>query len=155
MGYTHYWKFNPTVDNETTEKQFEKALQECAKIMESKPSDIAIFGYDDDKEGFYGEPEFTPTLICFNGDESQNLDHESFYFTPFERTEFNFCKTARKPYDLVVCAVLISLANNLEGFSFSSDGGMGDDEWLPAFELYESIGGILTPVKKSFMTAKL
>ena len=60
------------------------------------------------------------------------LDHESFFLTP-ETTNWNFCKTARKPYDLLVCAVLLS-AYNILGYELSSDGGFED--WQPAIDFY-------------------
>ena len=82
-----------------------------------------------------GYPEITEEIIRFNGDESKGLDHETFVFEFKEEDQSDFCKTARKPYDVFVCLCLISLANNLEGFSFSSDGG--EDDWQPAFDLYE------------------
>jgi hypothetical protein len=52
---------------------------------------------------------------------------------------WNFCKTARKPYDLLVCCALISLANNYpeKVFSFSSDGHFQD--WQPAIDFYTRI----------------
>lgn len=154
MGYTHYWKYYPK-DNKTTEKQFKLVLKDCEKIMKAKPTDIGIFGWDEQKQGFFGEPEFNPLLICINGDESKNLNHESFYFNPFEKTDFDFCKTARKPYDVVVCAILISLANRLDGFSFGSDGGMEKDEWIPAFKLYRDAGLRLKKGVKAKMVSSI
>ena len=46
------------------------------------------------------------------------------------------CKTNKEEYyDLMVCIVIISLANNIETFAFSTDGNISD--WLPAFKIYE------------------
>ncbi len=83
-----------------------------------------------------GKPVINTKVIYFNGDESKDLDHETFYF-PFtgEDFNFNFCKTARKPYDFMVCITLLSLKNNVTGFSFSSDGDKED--WEPAVKYYE------------------
>jgi hypothetical protein len=72
-------------------------------------------------------------MICFNGDGMEDLDHESFYFSPNaskREKEFSFCKTARKPYDLAVCATLIALKVRIPGFSYTSDGDA--EEWKPA-----------------------
>lgn len=59
--------------------------------------------------------------------------HESFVIAN-EATEFTFCKTARKPYDAVVCAVLI-LAKAYFGknIEISSDGDWA--EWQEGKDL--------------------
>ena len=136
MGYTQYWTFNPT---KKTPEQFKIVLNEVKKIIEAKP-EIKVFGWDDEKHGFYAEPTLKPEYINFNGDPENDLDYESFMFIPTEKKR-NFCKTARKPYDLIVCTTLISLAKNLDRFTFASDGNMSDDEWIQAFQLYENLFG--------------
>lgn len=131
MGYTHYWKFNPT---EKSAKQFENVIKDAQIILANK-GDIVICGGDGT-----GEPEITNEYIWLNGDRKNELDHETFYFSLNEQTGFEFCKTARKPYDLIVGAMLLSLAHRITGFSFSSDGSYKDDEWIPIFDFYEKIG---------------
>jgi hypothetical protein len=132
MGYTHYWKFNPT---EKTEKQFKNVLKDCQLILANK-GNIVICGGDGE-----GEPEITKDVIWLNGDRKNENNYETFYFSPFEQTEFDFCKTAKKPYDLIVGAILLSLAHRLTGFSFSSDGDFEkENEWKPIFKYYEKIG---------------
>jgi hypothetical protein len=82
-----------------------------------------------------GEPEFSEKQINFNGDGEHGLDHETFRIV-FDSPEWDFCKTARKPYDMVVCLCLISMKNNIpDGFEYSSDGDL--DDWQPAYEFYE------------------
>lgn len=129
MGYTHYWKFKPT---EKSEKQFKTVIKDCQKILANK-GDIVICG-----GGGEGEPIITEKSIWLNGTSENDLYHETFSFSPTKNLSFDFCKTARKPYDLIVCAILLSLANNMTGFSFSSDGD--EEDWKPAFEFYEKIG---------------
>ena len=46
------------------------------------------------------------TEFGFNG--IGDLSHETFALNVGEN-EWNFCKTARKPYDLAVCMILLSL----------------------------------------------
>lgn len=53
-----------------------------------------------------GRPEIGNERIVFNGDGSKGEDHESFILER-DGNGFNFCKTARKPYDRFVKAVLI------------------------------------------------
>ncbi|KAF8866991.1 hypothetical protein BDZ45DRAFT_795439 [Acephala macrosclerotiorum] len=52
-----------------------------------------------------------------------------------------FCKTVRKPYDLVVCVVLMRAKMLMgEGFNFSSDGVFDfDKEWIAAREFYAQL----------------
>jgi hypothetical protein len=77
--------------------------------------------------------------ICFEG--KGELGHEPFLLTSADvetDQEFSpcigFCKTARKPYDMLVCATLI-LVNNIapDLLDIRSDGGIED--WEPALRL--------------------
>jgi hypothetical protein len=101
-----------------------------------------------------GEPEFSANRVCFNGYENLDLDHETF---SIERAiESEFCKTARKPYDLLVVATLIAASQMLPGFTFASDGFTDTfnvthsvkihecDDLLQGLELYNKV---LNPAK--------
>jgi hypothetical protein len=77
------------------------------------------------------KPKFTKEVISFNGVEDDS--HETFHIqrtiTREPRYEgdnprWNFCKTAYKPYDVVVTACLTYLAT--KGFEVTSDGGPED-----------------------------
>lgn len=142
MGYTHYWRFDrdasPLGDRR---KGLAVAGEKVRRVIEM--SGVSIRGW----EGV-GEPEFTQELVAFNGDAEMGEDHESFVVRLEEEQHedeglrswqmmnkgFGFCKTQRKPYDIVVCCALIALSESLEGFMVSSDGGAGD--WSNAFRLY-------------------
>ena len=52
--------------------------------------------------------------------------------------DFNFCKTARKPYDLLVCACLIAAKKELN-YEVHSDGKKED--WQPAIDFYNKVTG--------------
>jgi len=120
-----------------------KVLAEAKKLYEKLPEQTdTAGGYSKelplklcDGNG-KGKPVFHTTEICFNGDGSVDLDHETFSVTP-DPIDFEFCKTARKPYDLMVCAVLISMKKHLVNFSYSSDGDAED--WKPAKKFYKSV----------------
>jgi hypothetical protein len=148
MGYTHYWEQK----EEATRKEVAQVLKEI-RIMHktlpaySKTAD-AIYGDEELKlcgGGGTGAPEFNKDGICFNGDETKNHDHETFAVN-FNSTEFEFCKTARKPYDMMACLCLLSLENNIPSFSYSSDGDKGD--WKPAVDFYRKhIGPVSLKLK--------
>jgi hypothetical protein len=147
MGYTHYWSFEPNKaqDTEQLRKKFKRASQyikRFVKFMDTNKSDVYKIC------GGLGEGNaiINDTEIWFNGDASQQLDHETFslhWNRPNYHGKWNdFCKTARKPYDLIVCFSLLIFADTFpNAFEFSSDGGMEDDEWQRAVELYEAFTG--------------
>jgi len=141
MGYTHYWNLkNPT---KKTKQQFIDVMLDVDMIMNSLPKFSTSAGghYRDYplvvKNGLgEGSPITNNTEILINGDASEDLDHETFSFEYTDKPlDFGFCKTARKPYDFVVCCILISLGNRVDGFEFSSDGGY--DDWKDCFKFYE------------------
>jgi|694.fasta_scaffold26626_12 hypothetical protein len=145
MGYTHYWNFEPNKvkDTETLRKKFNKASKQIKSFANWLPNKgIKICG------GLgQGKPIFNETEIWFNGDASEHLDHETFNIHWCLRVTYkdswrDFCKTACKPYDLLVCFALLTFAEIFpEAFSFSSDGDMEDSEWQQGVEYYETFTG--------------
>lgn len=145
MGYTHYWKLKTVPEN--YKEQFPKVVTEVQMLIERMPTNSETAGghFNEDKvilrggDGT-GKPDISKERICFNGDGKKGLDHEIFHIEfnqePFE---FDFCKTARKPYDQAVCLCLLSLGNHINGFEFSSDGDKED--WQPAIDFYLSHNG--------------
>lgn len=145
MGYTHYWSFEPNKvkDTEILRKKFKRASKQIKKFADfiNTNKSFNICG------GLgKGTPIFNETEIWFNGDASDSLDHETFNIHWTRPTTFgkynDFCKTARKPYDLLVCFSLLTFAEIFpEAFTFSSDGDMNDVEWQRACEYYETYTG--------------
>ena len=152
MGYTHYWNFkkNPK-DVKDGSKKFAKAVELLKKCLEKVPAEIEVETYDWQngtkntvKVPFVlkggngeGEPKFTDELVCFNGDASMDYDHETCYLS-MDNKGFNFCKTARKPYDVAVCITLICFKHFFgDLFEYSSDGNIEDGEegWKLAREI--------------------
>jgi hypothetical protein len=77
-------------------------------------------------------PEFSADTIHFNGKEPD--DYESFVLNP-GASSFEFCKTQFRPYDRLVCAVLIAAKHRLgDGIEISSDGDWS--EWADGLALY-------------------
>jgi hypothetical protein len=119
MGYTHYWSHG-VMDKET----FEEIKSDAMDILVfCEEQGIAFGNYAGVKDS---EPVFKEYKFGFNGIEE--LSHETFWLG-IEPNEFNFTKTARKPYDLAVCMTLLSLAYHVEGASVRSDGDI-DEEWI-------------------------
>ena len=151
MGYTHYWVRDKR--NVGSAWMFGNLALDAKKIIEqAKTEGIEIcgpLGKD--------QPEFTEAHFCFNGTEVGGLDHETFWWEALptqpdyqyeykrgsdrENEIFEFCKTAYKPYDLVVVAVLLR-AKHWYGsvVDVFSDGGW-DSDWKEGRDFYERIFG--------------
>ncbi len=126
MGYTHYWSsrtIEPQVWGQITD-----AVARIIELAESRDI-IVITGPDGT-----GRPEITKDLISLNG----NPDHESLYIERGSPT--SFYKTAQKPYDDVVTAILAVVGHFTGGaFEVRSDGDAG--EWSNGMKLAnEAVG---------------
>ena len=143
MGYTHYWYQKRDFTGEEW-KQIKLASLAVSLISthgaDSPP--ITIRGWDGT-----GKAQFTNDEITFNGDRDNAENHETFRLERVRPTSglqpmstkekweaedyFAFCKTAQKPYDILVCAVLL-IAKHVAptAIDYSSDGG--EEEWRGA-----------------------
>ena len=135
MGYTHYW----TIQDITKPLMTSEIAQDIQSIILA--SEVPIGDGDGGRDS---QPLLEHDLVQLNGigDES----HESLCyppnfkwnqgFRPPESHGFAFCKTARKPYDVVVCAALLAIKHHLgDNVEINSDGKF-DNEWQPAYRLY-------------------
>lgn len=137
MGYTHYWKQPRNLKKAEmaelcliTRLIIDEAEGKCTNTAgghyASDPVKIAG-GHGD------GRPIIGPDYINFNGEG--DLSHETFHvnakrgpsYDGEPRTEWggDFCKTARKPYDVVVTAILSVLASEYN-FNVGTDGERED-----------------------------
>ena len=101
MGYTNYW---------TQKKPFNNSQWNIIK----KEYDYIKENFSDNDDGIIEDQTKKSDEIIFNGKSKNNKDLETFVLTkdfrePFyngDDVKFNFCKTARKPYDLAVWHLL-------------------------------------------------
>lgn len=111
MGYTHYWN----QERNLTKAQWAAVIADIRTIIAYAQHDCGIALANGMGDGGTS-PEINEAHISFNGvgDDS----HETFFITRTirtkpeyegERTDWGFCKTARKPYDAVVTACLCYL----------------------------------------------
>lgn len=155
MGYTHYF----TQKQDVPMDQWATLKTQLSEVFQKLPahSDSSGGGYaasplvicDGDgtkliktaKDLFKGyEAAAVGNCICFNGDERQghDLGHETFYLSR-EGQGFNFCKTARKPYDwLVMACILLAHKHCPNCWAFASDGNAAD--WQPVMAWMEANG---------------
>ena len=125
MGYTHYF-----TNKKASPKQWEMFSDTVRELVEASTAKIC--------NGF-GEnsPVFEKYCIAFNGDREEGLDHETFLINN-EDVKWDFCKTARKPYDEVVVASLI-YGKHIGVISEWSSDGAGEDHDAGK-KLLDSIG---------------
>lgn len=116
MGYTHYWKVSPEAARQLLQKWpfiLRDAKAYCDEV--SRRDGIVIQFEDDDA----CPAAFADDAIQFNGADS--LGHETFIFSPSE-SKFEFCKTAGKPYDVMVLGVLCIAKHHAPLLDVTSDG---------------------------------
>lgn len=112
MGYTHYWSFGAFIE----EKAYRTALTECRKIIKASP--VALGNW-----AGKGKPKLNGG-ISINGCGDDMC--ETFALPKIPNGDW--CKTERRPYDVVVAACLCILQERLgESAQVRSDGS--PDEW--------------------------
>lgn len=126
MGYTHYWKQSQSF----TDKQWRDITAVTRAIIKQSSVKIA--------DGFgEGKPNITDQRICINGLKDESF--ETFSIAKIGRTDFEFCKTGYRPYDVVVVAILLYISKTYpEIFEVSSDGDIFNSESedaIPALKL--------------------
>ncbi len=149
MGYTHY--VTRPIKNAGSSHMFGKLLLDAKKLCDhANANGIRIRNGSGE-----GEPEFTEFSFSINGDaegfsdDGRDLAHETFHWAGIpvhpkhregESRYFDFCKTAMKPYDAVITAILIR-AKTIYGncVNISSDGEWQD--WQAGREMYQTVFG--------------
>lgn len=118
MGYSHYWKKTKQVD----QKVWNSYAKVCKKLKDCTENiGISIVNHT----GNAGTaPIFNRNKIQFNGENINS--YESFNISINDEVgEFSFCKTNRKPYDILVVCCLIA-AKLMLGYRIASDGDKDD-----------------------------
>ncbi len=132
MGYTHYWRRTEGYRSEG--RQYANAIKTAGKIVTASK---ILAGWNGE-----GKPEVGAEGIAFNG-IGDAAGHETFELpgSVHALTAFEFCKTARKPYDVVVTAVLATVAHLAPGaITVSSDGNPA--EWADGIALAREVTGL-------------
>jgi len=140
MGYTHYYFTLGKHDPEKWASIFPQLSTDAALLIAA--SGVSIKGSGGD-----GEPVLTEDIIAINGDARGGDEHESFVLCRNAQRNGSCCKTARKPYDDVITAILIR-ASQLLGREYMVESGRdrkeissdGDwDEWYGGRNLVKQV----------------
>jgi hypothetical protein len=121
MGYTHYW----TQHRDFTPAKWRTITNDVKAIIKLASRTIQLA--DDLGEG---KPFFDAETIMFNG--IGDAGHETFAIDR-ESRGWSFCKTAEKPYDVVVVACLCYLNSIYSSHEITSDGYRSD--WADGLRL--------------------
>ena len=131
MGHTHHWENHEPIDEETwkaitaSARRILTLAQENRGIALSEEYDINDIPVVNDEE------------IRFNGYNDEG--HETFYATR-RAQPYAFCKTARKPYDPVVVAILHAFGVHHPSFVWFTDGRDPEDHRV-GLKLYNEANG--------------
>lgn len=137
MGYTHYW----TLKRQMTELEFSRFTNEVKILIElfEPKYHTKICGPHGDPRT---DPEIDSKILAINGCNYSQVEGEiddSFETFSIHRSDtgFNCCKTGQRPYDTLICAILMTLKSHLgNDVEIKSDGFMIDDDWQRAMALY-------------------
>jgi len=127
MGYTHYWN-----NAEFTTKQWDALSKDATALFGHCKMEGILLAEEYDKPNT--PPHIGMECILFNGQGDEG--HETFML---EKTpnESNFCKTARKDYDVAVVALLHIAAYHNPKLIYTSDGEV--DELADGVKLGDNI----------------
>lgn len=131
MGFTHYFTQGKPASNE----QWQNFKKDAEVVIEHAKNNLNIVLMSNDSNGVI----LNDDRVNLNGDERYDLDHETFYLQKHSQGS-NFCKTARKPYDLVVTSLLLLAHEHMpDSYNIRSDGKFND--WQDAMELNAKLFG--------------
>lgn len=144
MGFSHYLYRPKQLDK----NKFSEAVKDCKKVCESIKAPITYFDtyFDKDEEG--DGNIFSSNTISFNGigEDAHEpfIVHQDFplegYVQWDEDKIFQFCKTARKPYDTAVVTCLIILYHYFgDEIKICSDGF--PEEWKTGLQAVQDCLG--------------
>lgn len=146
MGYTHYW--NTEKITKQDKEGYKKALPIVQDILKRHAA-LVQYESDDNRPPVVGAREIRFNGIGENAHETFMFCNKvvQYVFSDGSKVKRAFCKTARKPYDVVVCEVLLVLKRFLPNLTISSDGFSGslaspeiDGEWGAAVENVRQYG---------------
>ena len=148
MGFTHYWEFIKPKSikgkHQEIEDQYQLAVRQCQRLVKAYNKTIKSIDvkHPDRLSGYSAHTKLNDYLgLEVNG--TADLAHETFSLRDHwsANEAFNFCKTNRKPYDVVVVACLIILKHYLNDLVVVSSDGFQSD-WTDGLRLAKSVSKI-------------
>jgi len=135
MGYTHYWR--PTTNKALPKTKWSAFQKDLKTVLDNLPKN-GVNEYTREEPLSIDMKIFSDDIIHFNAVE-EKFQHECFYFERNNDENYNFCKTARKPYDYLVIASLLLVDKHFpKKFNITSDGDVM--EWSVVQAILKEIG---------------
>jgi len=180
MGYTHSLDRNNKKDHD--QETWNMFIADCKKLYKNMPEhSLSAGGSFGDMPLLlngcfkYKNAVFNKDMVYFNGSgttervrsgdhwvdalcdtpEHNNLGHETFsiYRKNYGENACSFCKTARKPYDLMVTACLLLYKYYFNSASITTDGT--EDDWSEAYKFIASVFGKSRALELKFQDLKV
>ncbi len=120
MGYTRYW----TQQREMTGREWQR-LMACVEPIQR------LAGVDLAGPLGIGRPVVTFSRIALNGAAQTGEDYETFELNRRDEGR-GFCKTARRPYDVAVAAILVAAERIAPGAVADVTADGGPEDWAEA-----------------------
>lgn len=135
MGYTHYWDIHqeeiPQDIWRDFANDFVKILPQFMDILDHETNQK--FHVDGNHIIFNGVGEEAHETFSLNRKNSMEESYNG------EIKYFDFCKTARKKYDIAVCCALIICKKHFADIIKVSSDGIDEDGWDKAKELCQKV----------------
>jgi hypothetical protein len=139
MGYTHYW-YHDQAKGAISVEAWAKITADAKLIIAAAGARNIRLWHEYDEPGT--EPTVSSEQIFLNGAEGEG--YETFVLARLG-DDFQFCKTARQPYDVVVTAILAVAKEHAPDFlRISSDGD--PEEWEDGLALAAQATGRVVPL---------
>jgi len=135
MGYCHHVYYTPAVPE--LRDAFPRLASDTRLILARLAErGVACAGPHGDGEALLSE-----TVIAFNGRDPEHCETFRLDAALDRRLFEDWIKTAGRPYDLAVMAVLLRAKQLVPANVAIASDGAWDDEWVPALELVEELFG--------------
>ena len=135
MGYTNYWQTKKLSEDQIPdgfwddcEKALDKIIDSGVKIADGQGEKLYKNGHEVINDTVMTDDKYPS--ICLNGYRNPDGEDESYetFDLVFDGV-WNFCKTAREPYDIAVkCILMLAQKYNLLA-NKSEDDISGEDYW--------------------------
>ncbi len=152
MGYTNYWQAKKLSEDQIPdgfwndcEKALDKVIASGVKLADGHGEKLYKNGHDIINDTVMTDDEY-PSIYINGYRDPEGEDHSYETFGLEFNGEWNFCKTAREPYDLAVKVILMlaqkynlladKSEDDISGEDFwSFDGDENDEEYIRAYNL--------------------
>ena len=135
MGYTHYWDI---YQEEIPQDIWFNFAHDFIKVL---PYFYKVLDHTTDQKSNVDSENIIFNGVGEEGHETFSIDRKNIMEKSYdgEIKMFDFCKTARKEYDIAVCCALIIAKKYFGNIIKVSSDGIDEDGWGKAKELCQKV----------------